>query len=179
MKVSVVIPTRDGRRFLERCLPALGRSRLPPGVELEAVVVDNGSTDGTADLLRQFPFVKPLVFREPLGFARANNAARAVAGGEVVAFLNNDTEVDPAWLLRPLEILRGDARVAAVGSKLLFMHRFVAVRFGAGSVIEEARGGGGDGRGAPDARRRWPAADSGRRVSGSAARSLPMVPPPP
>lgn len=107
-------------------------TRLPAGAELELVVVDNGSSDGTSALVAQFPRAKAVVTPAPLGFAEANDAARAVARGEVVVFLNNDTEPDPGWLLRPLELLAADPRVVAVGSKLLFMHRYLPVRVTAG-----------------------------------------------
>ena len=129
MKVSVVIPTSNGARFLGPCLEGLGSSRLPAGVELEPIVVDNGSRDRTPEVLARHPEAKALVFPGAMGFARANNAARAVATGDVVCFLNNDTQVDPGWLERPLRILASDARVVGVGSKLLFMNPFVPVRF--------------------------------------------------
>jgi GT2 family glycosyltransferase len=132
VKVTVVIPTHNGERFLGPCLDALERTRLPDGDALEIVVVDNGSNDGTAQLLAARPHVKALFFERSLGFSHANNAARAVSGGDVVAFLNNDTAVDPGWLSRPLEILRSDRRVAAVGSKLLFMHPYTPVRIAGG-----------------------------------------------
>ena len=63
-----------------------------------------------------------------MGFAHANNAARKVATGDVVCFLNNDTTVEPGFLERPLAILAADAKVSAVGWKLLFMHSYVKVR---------------------------------------------------
>src|SRR5436309_312074 len=72
---------------------------------------------------------KALVFPGAMGFGRANNAARAVATGDVFCFLNNDTKVDPAWLERPLQILARDERVVGVGSKLVYMNPFVPVRF--------------------------------------------------
>lgn len=127
MIISVIIPNHNGRRFLPPCLEALSRSDLPPGVELEVIVVDNGSTDGSPELLASYGWVRSLIFPKGLGFARANNQARAVARGEVVCFLNNDTTVEPGWLRRPLEVLAGDPTVAATGSKLLYMHSFVPV----------------------------------------------------
>lgn len=129
MKVSVVIPTSNGARFLGPCLEALRRSRLPPDTQLEPIVVDNGSTDATPEILARHPEAKVLVFPRALGFSHANNAARAAAEGEIVCFLNNDTQVDADWLKRPLQILTRDPRVAGVGSKLLYMHQFVPVRF--------------------------------------------------
>jgi len=147
VKVSVVIPTSNGGRFLPGCLEALGRTELPPGAQLETVVVDNGSTDGTAELLSRFASVRSLVFPQRLGFARANNAARRAVTGDVVCFLNNDTQVEPGWLERPLELFALDARIQAVGSKLLFMHRYVEARIslaaGASALISRRVFGGG------------------------------------
>jgi len=129
VKISVVIPSSNGARFLVPCLEALRKTRIGAGDALEPIVVDNGSSDGTASLLAQYPEVKALVFPKPLGFARANNAAREIATGDVVCFLNNDTRVEPGWMERPLQIFARDARVTGVGSKLLFMHEYVPVRF--------------------------------------------------
>ena len=129
MKVSIVIPTSNGSRFLGPCLESLRKTRLPPGAVLEPIVVDNGSSDRTPQILAQHPEVKSLVFERAMGFAQANNAARKVATGDLICFLNNDTQVDPGWLDRPLQILARDARVAGIGSKLLYMHRYVPVRF--------------------------------------------------
>lgn len=129
MKVSVVIPSHDGARFLGPCLDSLRAARIPAGCTLEVVVVDNGSTDGSPELLARRGDVRAVIIDRPLGFAHANNAARNVATGDAVCFLNNDTTVEPAFLERPLRILEQDPRVSAVGSKLLFMHRFVKVSF--------------------------------------------------
>jgi len=129
LKVSVVIPTSNGARFLGPCLDALRALRSAAGVELETIVVDNGSTDATPQVLARHPGVKALVFPRPMGFAQANNAARTVATGEIVCFLNNDTRVDPAWLERPLQIFARDPRVVGVGSKLVYMNPFVPIRF--------------------------------------------------
>ncbi len=123
--VTVVVATHNGRKFLRACLEALLATELPAGWELQPIVVDNGSSDGSGEFMRlEYPHVQLLEFDKGLGFAGANNAARKVARGEVVVFLNNDTRVTPGWLQRPLEILAADPRVAVVGSRLLFMHRF-------------------------------------------------------
>lgn len=122
---SVVVTTHQGQRFLGTCLRALEKTELPPGWVLEPIVVDNGSTDGTEVFLRNsFPKVRSLIHAEPLGFARANNAARAASTGDVVVFLNNDTEATPGWLKRPIELLEADPEIAAVGAQLIFQHRF-------------------------------------------------------
>lgn len=131
MKVSIIVPTMNGSRFLGPCLDALRDTRLPPGGELELVVVDNGSTDETPNLLARYPEVKALYFSKPLGFAGANNAARGAATGDLICFLNNDTQVEPDWAQRPVEIFTSDSTVTGVGSKLLYMHRYLPVRFSA------------------------------------------------
>lgn len=136
MKVSVVIPTMNGSRFLAPCLDALRATRLPAGSALQIIVVDNGSTDDTPALLSRYSEVKALFLDEPVGFARANNAARQVATGDIVCFLNNDTQVEPGWAERPLEIFEYDPSVSGVGSKLLYMHRFVPIHFSAPVHLE-------------------------------------------
>ena len=61
-------------------------------------MVDNGSSDGTEAFLKtNFPAVERIIFEGALGFAGANNAARPSSRGDVVVFLNNDTEVTPDW----------------------------------------------------------------------------------
>ena len=85
---SVVIPNLNGAHFLEPCLESLARQTLPPD---EVIVVDNGSTDGSVELVRErFPQICVLTFEENRGFAAAMNAGIAKAGAELVAFLNND-----------------------------------------------------------------------------------------
>jgi GT2 family glycosyltransferase len=135
VNVSVIIPTFNGRHFLGPCLSSLRQLKLPPGVSLQVIVVDNGSTDGSRELLASYPEVTTVHAERPLGYSRANNAARDRAVGEIVCFLNNDTTVEANWLERPLQIFEADLRVAAVGSMLRFMHRYLRV------AVEASEGG--------------------------------------
>src|ERR1041384_1279079 len=94
--VSVVIVTWNGRQHLDTCLASVEAQR---GVAVETIVVDNGSTDGTADYVRaRFPRVTLVRLEENRGFAGGNNAGVRKATGRFVAFLNNDTSADPGWL---------------------------------------------------------------------------------
>ena len=109
--VSVVVVNFNGRSHLERCLPALFGTA---GVGFEVVVVDNGSTDGSAEWLgERWPQACVLALGRNLGFGRANGRGVQMARGEFVAFLNNDTVVEPGWLTALLEPLRADPEVAA------------------------------------------------------------------
>ena len=68
-------------------------------VDSEIVLVDNGSSDGSVDFVRsRFPGVRIVALAENRGFAGGNNAGAKAARGEFLAFLNNDTIPDSAWL---------------------------------------------------------------------------------
>jgi len=96
--VSLVIPSYNGAHFLAGCLDSVAALDYPRE-RLETIVVDNASTDGTAELLaRDYPWVHVLRQDENCGFAGANNIGASAAGGECVAFANNDMRLDPAWL---------------------------------------------------------------------------------
>ncbi len=119
IEVSVIIVTWNGRQHLERCLTAL-LPQAGPGVE--TILVDNGSTDGTAAFVRErFPWVRLVGLAENRGFAGGNNAGARAAGGRYLAFLNNDTEACPDWL----RALRGgldEARGFALAtSRIVYM----------------------------------------------------------
>lgn len=115
---TVAIVNWNGRRHLEACLPSVFALEHP-GMDLECVVVDNGSSDGSVDwLAREWPAVRVVAHAENRGFAAAANDAAAAAAGDVVAFLNNDCRVAATWLAHLVEALgAGDA--AAAGSCIL------------------------------------------------------------
>ena len=115
-RVSVLILTWNGRALLERFLPSVLATRYP---DLEIVVADNASEDGTADWLgRAHPDVRLVRHPDNLLFAAGNNRALAATSGELVCFLNNDVEVPPGWL-GPLVAAFDDPGVAAAQPKLL------------------------------------------------------------
>ncbi len=118
--VSVAVLSWNGRHHLEQCLPALEAQR-DPGVPWEVLVLDNGSTDGSADWLRtHHPRVRLVESRRNLGFCAGNNRLVAEATGDAVAFLNNDTRPEPGWLAALVDALRAaPAEVAAVSGLIL------------------------------------------------------------
>ena len=117
---AVVIPTFNGAHLLSTCLEAL-LAYPPERCEMDVVVVDDASSDGTVERFRADDEDLTVVARERNGgFAHACNDGASAAGDvEYLVFLNNDTIPIPGWL----DALVDDARrhgAAAVGSKLLY-----------------------------------------------------------
>lgn len=110
MIASAIIPARDEEAFLGACLDALAAQRVP-GVELECIVVDNGSTDGTVSLARQRGAKVVDAGGVPLGELRNLGVQRA--RGEVLAFVDADITVQPGWLAAALAHLQEPGVVAA------------------------------------------------------------------
>jgi GT2 family glycosyltransferase len=121
MLVSVVVPNLNGAKLLPTCLDALRRQTVRAG---EVIVVDDGSTDGSVELIRaSYPEARLVVHARSLGVARAFDDGIRAATGDVVALLNNDTEAEPGWLAAATSALRSEPDVACVASKLLLFDR--------------------------------------------------------
>jgi GT2 family glycosyltransferase len=118
--VSIIVVTWNGRHLLEECLSAVEAQQ---DVTFETIVVDNGSDDGTADFVRErFPRVRAIPLQRNLGFAGGNNAGAAAARGRYVAFLNNDTVVEPGWLSALRAGIDEAAGFALATSRIVYMH---------------------------------------------------------
>ena len=119
-KVSIVIVSWNGRQHLEHCLPALA-AQEDPGVEVEILVLDNGSWDGTAEWMREhYPAVELVASPVNLGFCAGNNRLVERAAGDAVALLNNDTRPEPDWLRELVQALReAEEDVAAVSGLIV------------------------------------------------------------
>jgi GT2 family glycosyltransferase len=100
MKISVVIATFNRGRLLEECLAHLRRQEFEPGDEV--IVVDNGSTDATLDVLETartlFPVPLRVMDERRPGKSRAIARGVAAAGGDVLAFTDDDVNVGADWL---------------------------------------------------------------------------------
>jgi len=114
--VSIVIVTFNNFVFTRMCLESLLANTDYPNYEI--VVVDNGSTDDTTgylqDLATSYPQIRVIFNDRNRGFAIANNQGLAVAKGEVLVLLNNDTIVSPGWLTGLVKHLE-DASLGLVG----------------------------------------------------------------
>jgi GT2 family glycosyltransferase len=118
--VSIVIVTWNGRQYLDACLDAVAAQQ---DMAIETILVDNASTDGTTDYVRErYPWVRVIGLRENRGFAGGNNAGVREARGQYVALLNNDTVAEPGWLQTLLGGLDESAGFALVTSRIVYMH---------------------------------------------------------
>ncbi len=119
--ISVIIPHWNAVHHLPTCLESLRRQTYP---HVEIIVADNGSTDGSLELLaRDYPKVRVLALGENRGFAGACNAGMRVAHGAFIALLNNDTEADPRWLEEVAAAFHRHPEAGLVASKMLLFDR--------------------------------------------------------
>lgn len=117
-RVSIVIVTWNGLELIQRCLPSVVDTAYE---NLEIVVADNASTDGTAAWIESTYPDRVRVVRHPenWAFCRGNNEAIPATSGKYVVLLNNDVEVPPGWLNPLVEAMEADPELAAVQPKLL------------------------------------------------------------
>lgn len=103
--------------MLRKCLESLVAQE---GVELEIIVVDNGSHDGSREMVaREFPGVRMICNTENRGFCAANNQGVAAAQGEFIALLNNDAEAAPEWASALRGVFANRPLVGMAASKIL------------------------------------------------------------
>lgn len=115
--VTVTIVTFNSGRFIKRCLESVLEQKYP---NLEVIVVDNASTDGTVDILSQFESRCQIVYNEDnVGFAAAQNQAIALARGAWILTLNPDVLLLPTFVMAMVEAGYVDRRVGTVCGKLL------------------------------------------------------------
>lgn len=115
--VSVVVVTHNNIDLTRACLESLELHSDYPS--LEVVVVDNASSDGSLELLREWAAAAPgrrlLPNPDNRGFAAANNQGLAAARGDYLALLNNDTYVTPGWVRTLMNHLRRDPSIGLIG----------------------------------------------------------------
>ena len=113
-RVSVVVPTFNRAQLLERLLHALARCDVPRG-GFEVIVVDDGSTDGTAAVVADAPLAVSYVRQENAGAAAARNRGWRHAEGELVAFTDDHCVPSPTWLVELDEAMERTACDGAGG----------------------------------------------------------------
>ena len=115
--LSVIIPNWNGKHFLTECIDSLKEQTFR---DFEIILVDNGSTDGSAEFAgeRYREFIRVLRNKENLGFAGGNNVGIQAARGEYIVLLNNDTWADPHWLEELVKATQFDPPIGMWASKI-------------------------------------------------------------
>lgn len=116
--VSIIIVVWNAKGYVLECLESLQEHCA--NAYSEVIVVDNASTDGSADLVAQrFPEFKLIRNSENLGFAKANNIGMSQASGEYVCLVNSDVKFTSDCISRMLEYLKTHPGVGLVGPKMM------------------------------------------------------------
>ncbi len=131
MTASVVVPNFNGRRWLPGCLDSLAAQTLAP---TEVVVVDNGSSDGSAAMASGRPGVRVVELGRNLGFAAAANRGIGSVETESVALVNTDVVLAADWLERMEAALGSAPDVGAVACKMVDLED-PSVLYDAGDVL--------------------------------------------
>jgi GT2 family glycosyltransferase len=117
LKVSVIVVNWNRRDLLRACLQSLTNQCA---TEFEIIVVDNGSGDGSAEMVeREFRRARLIRNSENRGFCAANNQGIEASQAEFIALLNNDAEASPGWLKALLDALDGRPDCGMAASKIL------------------------------------------------------------
>ena len=114
MNLSIIIVSFNTRDLLKKCLDSLPSSS-------EIIVIDNGSTDGTVEMLKKTkePKIKLIENKENVGFAKAVNQGLRKAGGEYLLLLNSDIFVKKDALEKLVAFAKGQSQAGVVGGRLL------------------------------------------------------------
>jgi O-antigen biosynthesis protein len=113
-RVSVVVCSYNGGRTLEQCLHSLCALDYP---DYEVIVVDDGSTDNTREILERFPAVRA-IHQPNQGLSRARNVGLHAATGSVIAYTDSDCFADPDWLTHLVDQLQRSGAAAVGGPNL-------------------------------------------------------------
>ena len=115
--ISVVMVNYNGERYLGDCLQSLSDQTFR---DFDVIVVDNGSTDDSLDLIRKdFPWVKVIPLNKNMGFARGNNIGFEASSSKYIVTLNNDTIADIGWLEALYKAADTDRTTGMVASKIM------------------------------------------------------------
>ena len=147
LKVSVVVPNWNGMRFVGMCLDSLAKLDFE---DYEVIVVDNGSTDGSREMIEEkYPHVRLLKLPYNMGFAIACNEGIKASNAEYIVLLNNDIEVTSDWLRELYEGMERHPECGMGTTKMMFLDQR-DVFYNTGDLFHSWSAGGGRGQGEKD-----------------------------
>ncbi len=116
--ISVVVISFNGMEFIEDCLTTVQNSL--ENVESEILVVDNGSIDGSVELIeKKFPNIQLIKNMKNLGFAKAVNQGFEKTTGEYILLLNQDTRIVDDAIVKLAERMKSDPNIGTIGPKFI------------------------------------------------------------
>jgi GT2 family glycosyltransferase len=138
---SIIIPNWNGLRFLPTCLDAL-QHQTYPAINVEVIIVDNASTDGSQEAIRRdYPWVRLITLPENRGFTGACNAGIVAVQGAFVALLNNDTEADSGWVAAVVDAFKRHPETGSIASKMLLFDQRDHIHTAGDYFTREGRAG--------------------------------------
>lgn len=130
--VSVLLTTRNRKQLLLDCLQTLREQTYPA---LEVIVADNGSSDGTAEAIRErFPEVRVLAAQSNHGIAGGRNLAEREAQGELLLFLDSDTLLHPGCVAELAAFLQAHSKAGIAVPKMYYTEPADHIWFGGSSI---------------------------------------------
>ncbi|MEM3449304.1 MAG: glycosyltransferase family 2 protein [Nitrososphaerota archaeon] len=128
--VSIIILNYNGRQHIEHCLDSVQKILYP---NLETIVVDNASVDGSPELIQQkYSFVCLIKNSKNIGFSAGNNVGISKAKGNYIFLLNPDTEVHPICVKRLVEVMERNKNIGVCGAKILLFDRREVIQHAGG-----------------------------------------------
>src|SRR3954451_19850171 len=124
MRTSVIIPVHGKAALTNQCLESL-RSEVGGRSDVEVIVVDDASPDGTRAAVEAAQWVRLVGHDRPAGFAASCNEAASVAQGEYLVLLNNDTVGQGGWLDRLVTYADEHPEAGVAGAKLLYANNTI------------------------------------------------------
>ncbi len=117
MRFSIIIPTWNTAKITQKCIKSIDKY-IPNN---EIIIVDNGSSDETIDILKnlKIPNIKYVLLDNNYGFAKANNIGLKSATSEYIVFMNSDIELIDKTLLEMINYLKKNKKIGLIGPKFL------------------------------------------------------------
>ncbi len=128
MKLSFVIPARNEEAYIGKCLDSIFRELRKEKCDAEIIVVDNGSTDRTAQIAERYSGVK--VVKEPVkGLPRTRARGLREAKGELIANIDADAELPPGWIRKVLREFSDDPELVCLSGPHVYHDLSAVIRF--------------------------------------------------